>query len=146
MADGRIRVVALAVVRRPVDGAVLAIRYGEGRTYYRPPGGGVEFSETAVDAVQREMMEELGHRVRVERLLGVVENIYVDDGVQYHQIMFNWLVHFEDERLYTQEDFHIHEDNGEEYYAHWVRVDELARAGIPFYPEALAGLIGEIAA
>ena len=145
MADGRIRVVALAVIRRPGDGAVLAIRYRrEGRIYYRPPGGGVEFGEFAADAVQREMVEELGQRVRVERLLGVVENIYDDDGVQHHQIMFNWLVHFEDESLYGKPDFHIHEDNGEEFCAHWVRVDALAREGIPFYPEALADLIGKI--
>lgn len=144
MADGRIRVVALAVIRRPNDGAVLAIRYNEGRIYYRPPGGGVEFGELATDAVQREMVEELGHHVRVERLLGVVENIYVDDGVQHHQIMFNWLVHFEDESLYAQPDFHIHEDNGEEFYAHWVRVDALALEGISFYPKALADQIGKM--
>jgi len=147
MAERRIRVVALAVIHRPSDGAVLAIRFGpddQNRTYYRPAGGGVEFGERAADAVQREMLEELGQRVRVDRLLGVVENIYVADGERHHQIMFNWLVHFADETLYAQPEFHIHEDNGEEFDAYWVQVDELARLGIPFYPDALADLIRAI--
>lgn len=150
MGERRIRVVALAVIRRPSDGAVLAIRFcpeGQERTYYRPAGGGVEFGELAVDAVQREILEELGHRVCVERLLGVVENIYgdyLDDGETHHQIMFNWLARFEDENLYQQPDFHIHENNGDEYRAYWVQVDELARQKIPFYPTGLADLIRKL--
>ena len=35
---------------------------------YRPPGGGVEFGETAAEAVQREFTEELGFAIEIMEL------------------------------------------------------------------------------
>jgi 8-oxo-dGTP diphosphatase len=58
-----------AIVR---DGAVLLIRHREhasGRGYWLLPGGGMEPGETAEACVTREMLEETGLIVRVERLL-----------------------------------------------------------------------------
>jgi 8-oxo-dGTP pyrophosphatase MutT (NUDIX family) len=123
---------------RPRDGAVLAIRFHErGRTHYRPPGGGVEFGESSCDAACREALEELGQPVTAGRLLGVAENIYSEEGRQGHQIMFNWLLHFEDESLYEREEFPIIEANGEAYTAYWVHDAELQAQGISLYPRDL---------
>jgi 8-oxo-dGTP diphosphatase len=41
------------------------------RDAWNPPGGRVEPGETPQEAVVREVLEEVGLRVRVERLLGV---------------------------------------------------------------------------
>jgi 8-oxo-dGTP diphosphatase len=54
------------------DGAILLIRHThheDGRTYWLIPGGGREVGETEEECVQREMREETGLEVRVERLL-----------------------------------------------------------------------------
>jgi ADP-ribose pyrophosphatase YjhB (NUDIX family) len=138
MAEGHIRAVALAIFIRPRDHAVLAVRFPETqRVFYRPPGGGIECGETSHDAACREAVEELGHSVHAERLLGVVENLFVHQEQQAHEIVFNWLLHFDDPRLYELEEFPVEEMDGNTYVAHWVQPSELATRGIPFFPEGL---------
>ena len=54
------------------DHNILLIRHtnhGDGRAYWLVPGGGREQGETEEECVQREMREETGLEVRVERLL-----------------------------------------------------------------------------
>lgn len=44
------------------------------------PGGGVEFGEKLIDAIQREIHEEYGMVIAVEALLGVDDHILPDEG------------------------------------------------------------------
>jgi ADP-ribose pyrophosphatase YjhB (NUDIX family) len=64
--------VAGVVVRE--DGKVLAIRRADNGTW-EPPGGVLEKSETVEDGVRREVYEETGVKVHVERLTGVYKNM-----------------------------------------------------------------------
>ncbi|MFD9062602.1 NUDIX hydrolase [Kitasatospora purpeofusca] len=64
--------VAGAVVRE--DGRVLAIRRADNGTW-EPPGGVLELTETVEDGVRREIFEETGIKVSVERLTGVYKNV-----------------------------------------------------------------------
>jgi ADP-ribose pyrophosphatase YjhB (NUDIX family) len=57
-------------------------------TFYRPLGGGVEFGESAADAVRRELVEETGVSARGVRHLATVENIFVHDGKPGHEVVF----------------------------------------------------------
>ncbi len=145
MAEGRIRVISLAVILRPSDNAMLAIRYPYARLasgyFYRAPGGGVEFGEESEAAVRHEMVEELGHPVHAERLLGVIENLFHHNDRPYHEVVFQWLARFEDPDLYNRDLFPVREDNGDEYIAEWVHVDDLAARGIPLFPYAVADMI-----
>jgi ADP-ribose pyrophosphatase YjhB (NUDIX family) len=63
--------VAGVVVRE--DGRVLAIRRADNGTW-EPPGGVLERIETLEDGVRREVYEETGIKVRVDRLTGVYKN------------------------------------------------------------------------
>ncbi|GGQ80413.1 NUDIX hydrolase [Kitasatospora griseola] len=64
--------VAGAVVR--ADGRVLAIRRADNGTW-EPPGGVLELTETVEDGVRREIYEETGLKVSVDRLTGVYKNV-----------------------------------------------------------------------
>ncbi|MGW4813235.1 NUDIX hydrolase [Kitasatospora cineracea] len=64
--------VAGVVVRD--DGRVLAIQRADNGTW-EPPGGVLELGETVEDGVRREVFEETGIRVRVDRLTGVYKNM-----------------------------------------------------------------------
>ncbi|MEV7175992.1 NUDIX domain-containing protein [Kitasatospora sp. NPDC093679] len=64
--------VAGVVVR--ADGRILAIRRADNGTW-EPPGGVLELGETVEEGVCREVFEETGIRVHVERLTGVYKNM-----------------------------------------------------------------------
>jgi 8-oxo-dGTP pyrophosphatase MutT (NUDIX family) len=59
--------------------------------FWSLPGGRCELFETAATAVRRELREELGTDVTVERLLWVVENFFVLDG-PHHELGPYYLV------------------------------------------------------
>lgn len=64
--------VAAAVVRD--DGRVLAIQRRD-NAHWEPPGGVLELDETIEDGLRREVREETGIEVEVERLAGVYKNM-----------------------------------------------------------------------
>ncbi|MGA5577233.1 NUDIX hydrolase [Streptomyces koyangensis] len=64
--------VAGVVVRD--DGRVLAIRRADNGTW-EPPGGVLELDERPEDGTVREVLEETGIRVSVDRLTGVYKNM-----------------------------------------------------------------------
>ncbi|WP_179853098.1 NUDIX hydrolase [Streptomyces sp. 1331.2] len=64
--------VAGVVVRE--DGRVLVIRRADNGAW-EPPGGVLELAESVEDGVRREVYEETGVKVGVERLTGVYKNM-----------------------------------------------------------------------
>lgn len=71
------------------DGHVLALEghdHSRRLDFLRAIGGGIEFGETAADALRREFMEELGVTLETAELLGVFENIFTHEGSPGHEI------------------------------------------------------------
>jgi len=89
-ADSRQILKAMAVVRRPRDGALLVSEHVDSRDppFQRPLGGHVEFGEYALDTVRREFAEEIGQELTGVRLLGVLENIFGWRGETEHEVVF----------------------------------------------------------
>lgn len=56
------------------EGKVLVIRRRD-NGHWEPPGGVLEISETIEEGVHREILEETGISVRVDRLTGVYKNM-----------------------------------------------------------------------
>jgi ADP-ribose pyrophosphatase YjhB (NUDIX family) len=68
----RLRVAGLVVK----DGKLLLISHNkDGRDYWLVPGGGVDFGETAADALKREMSEELSIIVEAKDLVFTSDSI-----------------------------------------------------------------------
>ncbi|MEK8170348.1 NUDIX domain-containing protein [Streptomyces sp. M19] len=66
----RLRVAAYAVCVR--ENKVLLARYvGQDGRHWTMPGGGIEHGEDPYDAVLREVTEETGYTVEIDRLLGI---------------------------------------------------------------------------
>lgn len=68
----RVRVCGLLVQ----DDTLLMVNHqgiGSGDVFWAPPGGGLEFEETAIEGVQREFLEETGLAVVVKEFLFVHE-------------------------------------------------------------------------
>ncbi|MFB8790036.1 MAG: NUDIX hydrolase [Potamolinea sp.] len=60
--------------------------------FWALPGGRVELMEPAHETIKREMQEELGIDVRVERLLWIVENFYDYNNKSFHEVALYFLI------------------------------------------------------
>lgn len=111
----------MVVIRRPRDGAFLVSSDVDaaGNVYERPLGGHVEFGELAADTARREIGEELGQQLRDLRLIEVLENIFVLDGVQTHEVVFLYEAGFADERAYESDEQVIRDDPSGRIRVRW---------------------------
>ncbi|WP_232304167.1 NUDIX domain-containing protein [Pseudofrankia sp. DC12] len=100
----RIRPIALAAVRRGEDLLVYeGVDRVDGQRIFRPLGGGVEFGERAVEAVHRELREELGAELTNVGLLGVLENVFQWEGRPHHEIAFVFAADLVDASFYARD-------------------------------------------
>jgi predicted acetyltransferase len=84
----KIRPLAVAVIKK--ENKVLAIKgYDDikNQTFYRLPGGGIEFCEKGEKTIKREFMEELGFEPINIKYSKTVENIFEFNGKKGHEIV-----------------------------------------------------------
>ena len=108
---------------------------------FRSVGGGIEDGETSLDAVVREIDEELGVPIEGLRLLGVLENIFVYDGRPGHEIVFVYEARFADPADYQREFFQINEPNFQSYRARWADIQAFRDGTLSLYPGGLLDLL-----
>ena len=126
---------AMAVIRRPRDGALLVSEPADA-SFQRPLGGHVEFGEYALDTIHREFGEEIGQRLTSVRLLGVLENIFPWQGGTEHEVVFIFSAAFADQAAYKIEEQVIADDT--ESRVVWRAPGAVSP---PLYPEGLTELI-----
>ena len=137
-----IRAKAICMVER--DGKFLLIDGYDSvkkQRFFVPPGGGVEFGEQSRNTIVREIMEELEQEIINLKLLGVLENIFTQEGIAQHEIVFVWRADFVDENAYALSEMIGHEED-KTYRAIWISQDELKKSDSPpLYPDGLAKLL-----
>jgi ADP-ribose pyrophosphatase YjhB (NUDIX family) len=96
------------------------------------PGGHVEMGELADAAIIREMREESGLEVKIDRLVWVAENFFTHDGQAHQELGFYYLVTppAEAPQLNLGKEFFGKEDNGTALIFRWHRLDALADLNI----------------
>ncbi|HZJ41009.1 MAG TPA: NUDIX hydrolase [Candidatus Saccharimonadales bacterium] len=122
--EGKMRGLSVALIKQ---GNKVLVSPGhddvKGIDFYRLLGGGIEFGETSLEALKREIKEELNAELENIRLLEVVENIFIYNNQAGHEIAFIYAAEFADKTLYQKEIFDI-EDGGEEFQAIWLEINE----------------------
>jgi len=110
--------------------------------YYRPLGGGIEYGESSREAVLREIQEELGVEVENLQLIGVLENIFIYEGQQGHEIVFVFDAEFTDKSLYKLDEIDGYEQEANvRFKAKWHSFDEIEKSSGRLVPEDLAKLL-----
>ncbi len=104
----------------------------------RPLGGSVEFGETARDAVVREFQEELDTEVSVLAGPMVLENVFIHEGENRHEVLFIFDLAFPQGAFEGTERIRLEEDDGTSMVAAWYDPRELDLDGGPeLYPKGL---------
>lgn len=112
------------------------LHHAEGEEHWTLPGGRVEFGESSEGALQREMREELGLEVQLERLLWIVENFFSFGEVHVHEVAFYYKFQLpyrsglEDTRR-----TYLREADGTRLTFQWFPIDGLEE--VQFYPSFL---------
>jgi 8-oxo-dGTP diphosphatase len=125
------------------DNALLAVKYeDEGGVYFALPGGGQLHGETIVEAIHREIQEELEIAVRNHGLRFIREYIgkygesaWRDAG--FHQVEFIFECEIEGD---TEPRMGTHGDHSQVGIA-WIPLDELDQ--VRFYPRKLIAYLGK---
>lgn len=75
-----------------VNNKYLTVKIGENK-FYCLPGGHVELGESTDKAVLREMQEELGFEVKINKLIAIVQNLFnADESKVFHEVGYYYLV------------------------------------------------------
>lgn len=90
--------------------------------FYRLLGGGVEFFETSLEALVREIREELGLELTEPKLISVTENIFTYNGEKAHEICFIYKADFVDKENYNREEFQVLDEPN--HKAIWLEIND----------------------
>ena len=140
----RVRPLAICVFRHH-DRILVAEGYDsvKGEYFYRPLGGGIEFGESSVETICRELMEEIHAEVDKTSLkyLGAFENIFYFNGDPGHEIVLIYDGLLKDSRLYEQTTLTGQEADGEEVCAIWKHISEFGQGKAILYPTGLLEIL-----
>ena len=110
--------------------------------FCRPLGGGIEFGESSQEAMLREISEEIGVEVENLNLIEIIENIFVYEGKQGHQIVFVYDAEFVDKSWYDKDELTCFESAIKTpFAAKWLSLAEIKDRNIRLVPEGLMSLI-----
>jgi 8-oxo-dGTP pyrophosphatase MutT (NUDIX family) len=133
--SGEIRVIALGLIR---DDERIFISEGydpvKQDTFYRALGGGVDFGETSLEALQREFQEEIQAELTNIRYLCCIENLFTFNGKPGHEIIQLYQCDFVDPKLYQIERT-IFAEGDRQKAALWVEINRFKSGELRLVPE-----------
>jgi 8-oxo-dGTP pyrophosphatase MutT (NUDIX family) len=133
--EGEIRVVVLGIIR---DGDRIFVSKGydpvKETTFYRAMGGGVDFGETSLIALEREFQEEIQAELKNIRYIGCLENIFTFNGKPGHEILQLYECDFVDPKFYELETIDFSEGKRQKT-AVWVNISSFKSGEYRLVPE-----------
>ena len=138
MGSDRIRVKVEAIFIS--EGRILVEKvYNESESvaWYVSPGGGVEFGETSLEALKREVKEELNWELDDAQSLGTFESIHTINGKSEHEIVFAFLIQATDPAWTDSGLISVSEPNGAKKVFQWRDLNEIRAENALLYPDGL---------
>ncbi len=109
--------------------------------YWTFPGGGCKFYETTIDALERELLAEIGAEIEIERLVFIVENLYLKKNIPNHEIEFFYKINLGDS--FSIEDEYFYGKEGKETLVfYWCPISNVEN--IRLYPKCLRKSVSDL--
>lgn len=120
----KIRAIALVIIKHN-NKTLVSPGYDKVKDnhFYRLIGGGIEFGETAIEALNREVKEELDTELINCKLLDISENIFTYNEFKGHEICFVFEADFKNNSFYERNEFQIL-DSDIDNKAIWAEINE----------------------
>ncbi|MBE9180768.1 NUDIX hydrolase [Oculatella sp. LEGE 06141] len=133
---GHIRVIALGLIRAN-DRIFVSEGYDsvKQQRFYRALGGGVDFGETSLEALQREFQEEVQAELVNIKYLGCIENIFSFEGQPGHELIQLYECDFADPKFYELESLTFNERD-RPHKAMWIEVERIRSGDLRLVPES----------
>ncbi len=111
--------------------------------FYRPLGGKIEFGESSIETICRELMEEINVDVDSEslRYLGTVENIFTFNSRPGHEIVLIYDGAFKDAGLYKLDVIVGRDVKGGKFRAIWKNIIDFGAGKAILYPTGLLEML-----
>ena len=134
----RIRVIAIGIFLHEDHIFVFeGYDYVKKETFYRPLGGEVELGERGMEALTREIREEIQAEIEDIRCLGMIENIFTLNGGPGHEIVLVYSARFRDEKMYDTDRVVDGEEEAGPIRAAWIHLDKFRTVELILYPAGL---------
>lgn len=133
--QGKIRVIVLGLIRSG-DRIFVSECYDpvKQETFYRALGGGLEFGEHSIDALQREFQEEIQAELTNIKYLACLENIFVFNGQTGHELIQLYQCEFVEPKFYQLESLAF-ADGEWEFTALWMPIDRFRSGELRLVPD-----------
>ena len=99
---------------------ILVFKIEDGRDYYMLPGGRIEFNESSIDSIKREIKEELGYHLDFQ-LTSIQENFVTKNDIQIMQYAFCFKSIYLDE--IENNEFKCLDNDFQMFY--WININEI---------------------
>ncbi len=141
--EGKIRVLALGLIRDRNNRTFVSEGYDPVKEdkFYRAMGGGVEFGETSLEALQREFQEEIQAEITNIRYLACLENIFTFQGKSGHEIIQLYECDFVHPKFYQQQQIPFNEGERKKT-ALWIDIKSLKSGNVRLVPEGFVDFLG----
>ena len=139
--EGQIRVLALGLIKKD-NRVFMSQGYDpvKQKTFYRAIGGGVDFGETSLEALEREFQEEIQAKLTNISYLGCLENLFTFNGKQGHELLQVYQCDFVDAKFYELESL-VFAEGKRQKTALWVDITLFKSGELLLVPEPFLALL-----
>lgn len=131
---GKIRILALGLIQ---DGDRIFVSEGydpgKQQTFYRAMGGGINFGETSLAALQREFQEEIQAELTNIQYIDCLESLFIFNNQPGHELIQLYRCDFADPKFYQLEQLAFAEGKRKKR-ALWVHCDRFKANELILFP------------